>query len=238
MASSQIEINKEAYPLYLTDINGKLILEQQTAFCRGLEPRQYLFCVKSDDIKLFSVDAVLRRLVPDCLIIPVAGPTKGAICTALLGAHHINNDEELILMAIDDFIEDNGWHILQYFREQKSDAGIVSFTSVHPRYSFARLDDAGNVVEVAEKQPISKNALASFYYFRQGLDFVECAKEVIRKDNPIHDSFYISQTLNEMILKLKKVILYKISNETFHPLKTEAQLAQYLEELRERKEVK
>jgi hypothetical protein len=233
MASSHIEINKEAYPLYLTDINGKLILEQQTESCRSLEARQYLFCVKSGDIKFFNVDAVLRRLVPDNIVIPVAGPTKGAICTALLGIHYIDNDEELILMAIDDFIEDEGRHILQYFREQKSDAGVVSFTSVHPRYSFARLDDAGNVIEVAEKHPVSKNALASFYYFRRGADFVECAKEVIRKDNPIHDSFYVSQTLNEMILKLKKVSLYNIPNESFHPLKTEAQLAQYLEKLRQ-----
>jgi dTDP-glucose pyrophosphorylase len=141
-------------------------------------------------------------------------------------------------MAIDDFIEDDGRHILQYFRKQKSDAGIVSFTSVHPRYSFARLDDAGNVVEVAEKQPISKNALASFYYFRRGTEFVECAKNVIRKDNPIHNSFYISQTLNEMILNLKKVSMYKIPNDIFHPLKTEVQLAQYLEEFKERKERK
>jgi hypothetical protein len=238
MASSYIEINKVDYPLYLTEINGTLILEQQIAYCRYLEPENYLFCVKADDIRAFNVDSVLRRLVPESVVIPVTGPTKGAICTALLGARHISNDEELVLMAVDDFVEAQGGHILRYFREQKSDAGVVSFTSVHPRYSFARLDEEGNVVEVAEKRPVSKNALASFYYFRHGTDFVECAKEVIRKDNPIHDAFYVSQALNEMILQLKKVSMYKILNETFHPLKTETQLAQYLEEVRGEKAVK
>ena len=41
-----------------------------------------------------------------------------------------------------------------------------------------------------------------------------------------------------MILKQKKVSLYKITNEKFHPLKTEMQLAQYLTELMEVKDSK
>jgi dTDP-glucose pyrophosphorylase len=114
------------------------------------------------------------------------------------------------------------------------DAGIIAFTSVHPRYAFARVDDKGSVIEVATKRPISKHALVSFYYFKQGSDFVECAKETIRKDNPENGKFYISQTLNEMILMQKKVVCFKISNDKFHPLKTEKQLAQYLMEMQGR----
>jgi dTDP-glucose pyrophosphorylase len=114
----------------------------------------------------------------------------------------------------------------------------VSFTSVHPRYSFAKLDESGTVVEVSEKRPISKNALASFYYFRHGRDFVACAMNVIRKDNPVEGTFYISQTLNEMILQQKKIGLYQVENDKFHPLKTEIQLAQYLADIKDLRESK
>ncbi|MDR2338150.1 MAG: glycosyltransferase family 2 protein [Deltaproteobacteria bacterium] len=238
MGSSQVEINKEDYPLYLTEIGGKLILEQQIEYCQSLNPQKYIFCVKNSDLKAFQVDSVIRQLIPDAKIIPINNQTQGAVCTALLGSQDIDNTEELILMAIDDFIEDSGRQILELFHQKNSDAGVVSFNSVHPRYSFAKLDDQGNVIEVAEKHPISKNALVSFYYFKKESDFVVCAKEVIRKDNPINGVFYISQTLNEMILKQKKVSCCPVANNKFHPLKTEAQLAEYLLELKEKKDSK
>ncbi|WP_239375039.1 glycosyltransferase family 2 protein [Snodgrassella gandavensis] len=238
MGGQNFEKNREDYPLYLTEINEKLIIEKQIDYCKGLHPRKFLFCVKNEDIKNFQVDSVIKQLVPDSDIIIINGPTKGAICTALLGIDYIDNDEELILLAVDDFIEVSSENIMNFFRNDKSDAGVISFDSVHPRYSFAKLDSNGRVIEVSEKKPISKNALVSFYYFKKGSDFVESAKNVIRKDNLINGSFYLSQTFNEMILKHKKVSHYKITNEKFHPLKTEMQLAQYLTELMDIKESK
>lgn len=238
MGGQNFEKNGENYPLYLTEINEKLIIEKQIDYCKGLNPRKFLFCIKDVDIKNFQVDSVIKQLVPDSEIIVINGKTKGAVCTALLGIEYIDNEEELILLAVDDFIEVSSENILNFFRNNQSDAGVVSFNSVHPRYSFAKLGDDNSVIEVSEKKPISKNALVSFYYYKKGSDFVESAKNVIRKDNLINGSFYLSQTLNEMILKQKKVLLYKITNEKFHPLKTEMQLAQYLTELMDVKESK
>lgn len=238
MGSSHIKRNNEDYPFYLTEIHEKLILEQQIEYCRELEPTKYIFCVKESDIKQFRVDSVIAQLVPNAEIVPILNQTRGAICTALLGYKHIANDEELILMAVDDFISYSSKQIIQGFRENSADAGIVSFTSVHPRYSFAKTDGKNDVVQVEEKSPISRNALVSFYYFRQGLDFTECAIDVIRKDNPVNGNFYISQTLNEMILRQKNVVMHKISNEVFHPLKNEQQLAQYIVELNDKQSEK
>lgn len=238
MAGNNVQKNGKDYSLYLTEINEKLVLEQQISYCHILRPKRFIFCVKSEDIKNFHVDSVIDQLVPGNKIIPIQGSTKGAVCTALLGSEYIDTDEELILMAIDDFIDDSGEKILKYFRDTQCDAGVVSFKSVHPRYSFAKQDAEGRIIEFAEKRPISKNALVSFYYFKRGSDFVSCARDVIRKDNPVNGSFYISQTLNEMILKQKKIGIYKITNDQFHPLKTEAQLAQYLSELKDEMESK
>lgn len=238
MGGTNIQKNQEDYPLYLSELNGNLILEQQINYCNSLNPDGYLFCVKTDDIKSYRTDAVIKQILPNSIIIPVNGPTKGAICTALLGAQYLESDEELILMAVDDFIDNEGVEIVNYFKKENADAGVVSFTSIHPRYSFAKINENNDVVEVAEKKPISKNALVSFYYFRHANDFLECAKDVIRKDNSVNGSFYISQTLNEMILRQKKVKMYKVENEKFHPLKTEMQLAQYMFELKEEKDSK
>ena len=238
MGGNNIQKNQEDYPFYLTEINEQLILEKQINYCRPLKPSEFVFCVKTNDIKSYQVDSIIKQIVPNCSIVPINGPTKGAVCTALLGAEYLKNDDELIIMAVDDFIDDTGVEVIDYFRKKKADAGVVAFNSVHPRYSFAKVNDKEEVIEVAEKRPISKNALVSFYYFKHANDFIECAKDVIRKDNPINGSFYISQTLNEMILRQKKVAMHKIPNDKFHPLKTEMQLAQYMFELKEEKESK
>jgi len=235
MGGVRSDTNKEDYPLYLTEINEKTILERQIEFVREIQPQRLLFCVKEPEIKQFHTASVIKQINPSAVIIPIIGRTKGAACSALLGAEYIDNDEELILMAIDDSMDENSVGIVSEFRMANADAGVVSFNSVHPRYSFAKTDESGVPVEFAEKIPISKNALVSFYYFKHGCDFVECAKEIIRKDNPVNGSFYISQTLNEMILKQKRIILRKITNDRFHPLKTEAQMAEYIMELSDKR---
>ena len=239
MGGTNIQMNKEDYPLYLTEINKQMILEKRLHDCLPLEPSQFLFCVKTEDIRRFRVAEIIAQIVPNSMIIPIHSQTKGSVCTALLGMEYIDNEEEeLLLLAVDDFIDDDMKAIVDHFRQNQCDAGVVSFTSVHPRYSFAKLDDTGTVVEVSEKRPISKHALVSFYYFRHGQDFTACAMNVIRKDNPIGDGFYISQTLNEMILQQKKIGLYRVENDKFHPLKTEAQLSQYLADVRHLQESK
>lgn len=235
MGGTGLSQDEASYPLYLTELNGTLILEKQVDYCRQLGPCQFLFCLKAADSKAFQVDSVIRQLDDRAIIVSVPGKTRGAVCTALLAISHLDVSDELLLLAVNDLVDVPCGEIIHWFRSNNADAGVVAFHSVHPRYSFARVDADGSVCEFAEKNPISRNALASFYYFKKAGDFIECSKELIRKDNPVKGSFYISQTLNEMILLQKKVLVYQIPNEAFHPLKTEAQLASYLYELQEAK---
>lgn len=238
MGARRNEADKGYYPLYLNEFGDKTILEKQIEYARIIAPRRFLFALQESDMKMFRSDAVIKQIVPEAEIAPIKAQTKGALCTAMLGAQYIDNSEELLLMSIDDFIEDNGADIIAEFRVKNADAGVVSFYSVHPRYSFVKVDAKDGPIEFAEKNPISKNALVSFYYFRRGADFMECAKEVIRKDNSVNGNFYISQVMNEMILKQKKIALRRISNDRFHPLKTEQQTAEYLAELRDKRNSK
>lgn len=221
---------KDDYPLYLTELNSATLLEKQIDIALKLQPKQLIFCVNSTDIVRFHTDQAIKQIVPDAKIVRIIGQTKGAVCTALLAAEYIENDQELLLLAIDDFVEEDTMHVMECFRKNNSDAGLLSFSSIHPRYSFVNLNENGEVIEIAEKRPISQNALVSFYYYRKGYDFVECAKDMVRKDNAVDGNFYISETMNEMLLRQKKISLYKIKNEQFYSLKTQNQLAEYIAE--------
>ena len=69
---------------------------------------------------------------------------------------------------------------------------------------------AQQIVETAEKKPISSDAIAGTYYFRRGRDFAEAAKRVILKDARVHDRFFLSSSFNEMILMGKKLVAHRI----------------------------
>lgn len=49
--------------------------------------------------------------------------------------------------------------------------------------------------------PISNQAIAGLYYFKTAQQFVDAAQSMIRKDVKTNDSFFISPTLNEIILR-------------------------------------
>lgn len=238
MGGTNIDYKDKNYPIYMMEMeNEEIVLEKQINHYDIFSDAQFIFCVRSSDVASFNADDVIKQAKNNAICVNVNGKTGGSVCTALLAAEYINSDEELILLSIDELLDVNPANIVNAFRTRQSDAGVVSFMSIHPRYSFARIDDDDDYVsEVAEKKPISKNALASFYYFKRGSDFIECAKNIIRKDSRTNDAFFISQTMNEMILKQKKVALHKIPNHYFHPLKTEMQMAQYMLAVKEMKE--
>lgn len=235
MGGEDINDKVDTYPVYMAETSKEIVIEKQISNYKKMGPEKMVFCVRKNDIKKFNVVNVIRQSIEKFTCVEICGSTAGSICTALLAAEHIDNDSELVLVAIDELIEADPVQILDEFRTKNCDAGVVSFHSVHPRYSFARLDGAGNVCEVAEKNPISKNALASFYYFREGRDFIECAKNVVRKDSRTNNAFYISQAVNEMILHQKMVGIHHIPNNDFYPLKTASQIAQYMMEYQRRK---
>jgi hypothetical protein len=100
--------------------------------------------------------------------------------------------------------------------------GVPAFNSIHPRYSYVRLED-GLVVEAAEKTPISRNATAGFYWYARAQDFVDGAKDLIRKDAHVNGAFYVCPVFNELILGQKRVGVRALELAQYHPVKNERQ---------------
>src|ERR1700709_2108316 len=125
----------------------------------------------------------------------------GATCTALLAVDYIETDDELLIVNGDELVDIELGPVLESFREKGFSAGVFTFPSVHPRYSYVRLDDDGMVIEAAEKRPISRHATAGLYWFRHGTDFVAAAMNQIRNRDSVEDLYYICPSLNDPILR-------------------------------------
>ena len=91
---------------------------------------------------------------------------------------------------------------------------------------------------MSEKKPISKNAIAGFYYFQKAGDFIEGAKNIIRKDTRVNGRFYISSVVNEIILKNGLVLPIHIPNNKYFYIKDDAGLERFNQSILDNKSVK
>jgi dTDP-glucose pyrophosphorylase len=222
LAAGQQTLNAaESYPFCLTEFDGKPIIQRLSERCMTLKPSKVIIALQEEDVRKHHLDDIVLLLMPDAQVIKIQGQTQGAACTALLASKYIDSDEELLIINGNELLDINFNDVLRDFHARGLGAGVVVFNSIHPRYSYVRVDATGQVTEAAEKRPISRQATAGFYWFGRGRLFVEAAKNMIRKRASVHERFYICPTFNELVLRQIRIGIHAIDAVHYHPLKTE-----------------
>src|SRR5262245_65714958 len=224
---------RENYPFCknLAEIQGKPLVQHVWENLQCLEAREYVFVIRKEDDLRYRLGDVRRLMDRRAVGIKTEAPTRGAACTALLAIDHIVADEELVITNGDQILATDLAAVIDDFRQRDLDGGVVVFDSVHPRWSFVRVDRAGMVIETAEKRPISRLATAGFYYFRRGADFVEAACAMVRKDAHVNGQFYVCPAFNEMILRGGRIGVAKIEREAYLSLATPQNVEEYEQRL-------
>lgn len=215
------------FPKPLVEIGQKTIIERVVSNLAAAGPNvQFIFVVGNADCRKFHLDSTLNIITDQqCKIVKLDNDTKGAACSALMAINHIANQQPLIIANSDQLFDDPVSELVRQLGD--ADAGVVTFESVHPRWSYVRLDEQGFVAETAEKRPISRHAIAGLYYFRHGKDFVDAAMSMIHKDSSVNGSFYIAPCLNEMILKGKRIRTVGVDVQRYHTFYTPQKVNEY-----------
>lgn len=216
----------DGYPICLTEINGQPLIELLLEKWKGIEVN-FAVMMRKEDIDRYHMDHVIHQVTSDAKVYPISAPTAGAACTALMAVEQVNSDEPLVILNGDELLDIDYQQPLAFFASENLDAGTVVFDSVHPRYSYVRLNQDGLVTEAAEKNPISRNATAGFYWYRNGSDFVAAAMSSIRKHALSDTPYFICPLFNEMILEQKKVGVYQIEKTDYKPFKSQQQIQKF-----------
>lgn len=206
------------YPKPLIEINGKPMIELAIEMFKSIkQEKNFIFLVNRSDCQSFYLDNVLQLLTNNkCKIIKLEKPTRGAACTALLAIEQINNSDPLIISNGDHVIDYDLNLVVEHFQKRHVDGGTICFESVHPKWSFVRLDENDKIIETAEKRPLSKNAIAGFYYFRKGKDFVSGAMNIIQKDVNVAGNYFVAPVLNELVLNNKNLEIFPIPSSSYY----------------------
>lgn len=196
------------FPKPLIEINDKPMI-QVVVENLGVNFK-FIYIVQKEHYEKYNLKHLLQLITPDCNIITTDSLLEGAACTTLLAKELINNESPLLIANSDQFLE---WDSESFYESIKNDnihGSIITFNSTHPKWSFVKINDKEEVVEVAEKKPISNIATAGLYYWLKGSDYVKYAEQMINKNIRINNEFYVAPVYNEAIEDGKIIKTFKI----------------------------
>lgn len=219
------------FPKPLVEISGVPMIERVVDGLKPLDPdARFIFVIRRDDAAGFSLDRSLDIISEGHgTIVQLGAETQGSLCTCMMAIDEFNMDEALIISNGDQIIDADLRAIIADFQRKEVDAGVVTFDSVHPRWSYVSLDADGYVLQAAEKRVISRNAVAGIYYFKTAATFVAAAKSCIESGASHQGLYYIAPALNEIILAGARVGSVEIPATGYHSFYSPAKIEEYEE---------
>lgn len=157
-------------------------------------------------------------------VVQLNGITEGAACTLLTAKEFIDNKVPLLSFNSDQMIDYDPNET--YSRLSLHDGGMPCFKGQGPKWSYAKTDEDGYVIEVAEKKQISDDATAGYYYWSRGSDFVKYAEEMIEADDRLNNEFYVAPVYNYAVKAGKKIVITQV--DRVYQMGTPEDLEEYL----------
>lgn len=226
------ETHREGYPLCLTEMEGVSLLEKIVANTNTVLNSQHIFALLDKDIENFHLDKIVNMLVPGAVIVGLSESTQGSACTALLASCQLDPEASLLIISGNELVDIDFGEMINEFHQRGLEGGTLIFHSVHPRYSYVRLNSNDLVTEAMQQNPISQHATAGVFWFAKGGNFVDAAKNLIRKDASVGGKFYVAPVFNELLLKRAKIGVIRLDVGKYHPLKNEQQVQKFEREVK------
>tara|TARA_Y100001968_G_scaffold179159_1_gene163978 strand:+ start:2692 stop:4227 length:1536 start_codon:yes stop_codon:yes gene_type:complete len=163
----------------------------------------------------FSLASILKlnTKVPTSIVLRDEN-NSGGLCSSLMAIDELDQSNPVIVMNMDEILNINLQTIVDKFIEKRASAGLISFSSTHPRWCYA-ITDNQFVKSCTEKKVVSKEALAGFYFFKNKEIFVQSASQAMLDDDQCDGKYYLSAAINQIILRGDKVLHEEIQSNNY-----------------------
>ncbi|MDB4916569.1 MAG: nucleotidyltransferase [Gemmatimonadetes bacterium] len=153
----------------------------------------------------FALASMLPALGgPNSQVVFIDAVTEGQLCTVLAADEHLDMGSDLLVASCDTYVVSP---LARDIAARTPDChGIISVADLPgDRWSFARTDDAGRVVEVAEKVRISNHASTGLYYFSSARELVDIAHGMIARQEKTRGEYYVIPVYEKLIAQGHRV---------------------------------
>ena len=217
------------FPKPLIEVAGRPMIELViTQLEKQLNNPKFTFVIDREEARAFSVDRICKLAGgSEASVIERIGETSGALCSCLLAIGALEPSLPLLICNSDQIITaDLGAH-LERFEKAQVDAGVVTFDSIHPRWSYVVETEGNRVAQTVEKKVVSRNAIAGLYYFREAGQFLDAAQKTILNDVNVDGNFFISSAINQCILDGGDVMYTTIDERQFYSFYSPSRIAEF-----------
>lgn len=156
-------------------------------------------------------------------IVALDDVTDGQLRTVVASADEWDMESPLLVFNADTWFH----HDQQSFLEaaDSSDGVLGVAEKDGDRWSFAKVDDDGRVVEVAEKRRISEWACTGLYHFRDSRRFLSDARAMFDARDQTKGEYFVAPLYERMIARGERVGI-AVADE-FMPLGTQDELQEF-----------
>ena len=215
-------------PKPFIDVDGVPMLEQVIA---NVTPRQgqVTLLLRRQHLDAHA-DLAYQLQESGHQITPVSSLTEGTACTVLLARRLFDNDRPMMVANSDQLVDFDVNAFIEDCLARNLDGSILVFRdpSMDPKWSFAKVDEDGLVIEVAEKKPISDLATVGIYFFSRGCDFISAALDMIVANDRVNNEFYTCPVYNYMIRNGLRIGVYEVPMRSMAGLGTPEDLSAFL----------
>ena len=187
----------------------KVVVDNLSPSCE----HRFIFVCQQQHIDQYNLIPKLKSYAKNVEIIGINGITEGQVCTALLAKKFFNNDEPLMNANADQYIDFDINEYLEIISSRNLDGMIMTMKSQDPKWSYAKTNSDGFVIETAEKKVISDDATVGIFNFSKGKDLVRAAEQMIQDNIRVNNEFYTCPCYNYLIKEGKKIGIYGIGEE-------------------------
>lgn len=204
---------------FLNELGDKILLERVIErFYSVSQEDKFTFVVSSEN----EIE-ILKKSYPRSRVIQVSSKTKGSAVSSLLAVCTLPNEEEVMIVSVNEIVKANYPPIVTYFRETASDAGLVLFRSLSPKYAHVKLGKDGITIEgFYQYKTVSEIASTGLFYFRSSGMLTKMLAKLLKKEASYNGIFYIGTVINEFLLDNKKVSFCRIERKEYIPFKNES----------------
>lgn len=218
-------------PKYMIEAKGKTLFEWSMISLDGYkkEVSQYIFIAIKDEavnVKDFIDEKCKELGIKNYRTIVLDQLTDGQATTAMHAKKYWNENHALIIYNIDTYVEPGEMRS----DELKGDGFIPCFQAKGDHWSFVRLDDRGQVVEIKEKEKISDYCTIGAYYFKTCKLYKNLYLEYYGEaQNLVNGEKYVAPLYDFLLSKRGKIYISDIASEKVHVLGTPEELRIFLE---------
>lgn len=198
-----------ATPKPFVSIAGKPMVLWALKSLERMVISKYIFVALNEHEHEFRLTELITNHVKGkCNFVFIDEVTEGQLCTVLAAKKLLGEDEDVLIAASDTVVIGNlPGDILSTYWD-----GIISVANLPgDQWSFAKTNENGEVLEVAEKRRISDYASTGLYYFRKAKDLVTFGEKIIQDNERIRGEFYVIPVYQKMIAAGKRVGISKAS---------------------------